>query len=408
MNDETRELLSAYIDGALTEPERTALEARLAASAELRGALEDLRAVSRSIKDLPREPLPAGFMARLQARKARGDAPGRSWTFLPPAARPVVAALSCGVVALMIWDKVAVPPEPVPIHPIDAVKVVKEENAPVSQLNFSADRLKAASDAKSLDLAGPASEPALRGDESPLVADKGAAPAVAKKFGSLNFVRGGGGSAGRASGSPIASDSAAPASAEPQLTDRTRLQMTEEERSARNEELIGGLEKQKSSMGMRVLPKGEDGVDATAPGVLGFREPPSAPMVRAPVPSLLKMAKPQGGAAAAAAPAAAPSSALGRPAAEAGLVFADARSLASSWVLLGMPGEPPSVDFAANRLVLIKPSAAKIVSVTTGPTSIAVVYRSLSPDEPSDPAADRVAPLPLEPKTVLIYDATPR
>ena len=50
MNDETRELLSAYLDGALPEGERRALEARLASSAELRGALEDLRSVSKAVK----------------------------------------------------------------------------------------------------------------------------------------------------------------------------------------------------------------------------------------------------------------------------------------------------------------------------------------------------------------------
>ena len=137
MNDETREQLSAYLDGALTETERRDLDARLAASAELRGALEDLRAVSRAVKDLPKEPLPAGFMARFQARRARGDEPRREWVFLPPQARPVVAALSFGVVALMIWDKVTAPPEQAPLHSPGDAKVYEPSNAPVAQLDLS-------------------------------------------------------------------------------------------------------------------------------------------------------------------------------------------------------------------------------------------------------------------------------
>jgi hypothetical protein len=57
---------------------------------------------------------------------------------------------------------------------------------------------------------------------------------------------------------------------------------------------------------------------------------------------------------------------------------------------------------------MIKPSATKILSVTPGPDAIVVVYRSLQPEDASDPARDRVAPLPSQPRTVLIYDASPR
>jgi hypothetical protein len=187
--------------------------------------------------------------------------------------------------------------------------------------------------------------------------------------------------------------------------------MTEEERSARNEEMIGQLEKQKRRMGIKVLPKDDEGGPDHV-GFLGLREPPAAPMVRAPVPNLLKSAKPSASVALAAAPAAAasaaPGSAPGRLAPDAGLVFTDASSLASSWVLLGLPGDPPAMDFAGGRLVIIKPSATKILSVTPGPDAVTVVFRSLQPDEESDPARDRVAPLPSAPKSVLIYDASPR
>ena len=435
MNDETREQLSAYMDGALPEAERLELEARLAASAELRGALEDLRSVSRLVKDLPKEPLPSGFLIRFQALRARGDAPRADWVFLPPAARPVVAALSVGVVALVIWNKVTVQPDEILLHPPEAARVFGSANAPVAQLDLSR-RFGAAgaisgaasgggaggagntlSDAKSLEIAGAAPAPSRGIDKlSYLDKDDGAASemkadsmAVAKKE-SISAVRG---ASARAAGKPIAQDAAAPGaapSAEPQLTDRTRLAMTEEERSARNEELFSQLEGQKKKMGMRVLPKADDGDDRRA-GFLGMREPPAAPALSAPKPSLLQSGKAAGAAAGsvAVAAASAPSAAgPGRLAPDAGLVFIDAGSLSSQWVLLGLPGDPPSADFVNGRVVVIKPSATKILSVTPGPDAVTVVFRSLSPDEESDPARDRVAPLPAAPKTVLIYDASPR
>jgi anti-sigma factor RsiW len=440
MNDETRELLSAYLDGALPEAERRELDARLAVSAELRGALEDLRAVSRAVKDLPKEPLPPGFMARFQARRARGDAPRRDWVFLPPEARPVVAALSIGVVALVIWDKVTVAPEQPFLHPPETAKVFDAANAPVAQLDLSraaresaagaaagagggaglsAGKFGALSDAKSLEIESAAAPPRAQASDklAYLQTDDGRADSEMKAAAkpSVAAMRG---SSARAKGSPISLDgapgaagSAAAPSAEPQLTDRTRPTMTEEERSARNEQMFSQLEGQKKKMGMKVLSKDEAGPDAEHRGFLGLREPPVAPAIRAPMPTLLKSAKSAGGnaaVAAQAAPLAAPAGAAGRLAPDAALVFTDARSLASSWVLLGLPGDPPAMDFANGRLVMIKPSATKILSVTPGPDAVTVVYRALLPDEESDPARDRVAPLPVAPKSVLIYDASPR
>jgi hypothetical protein len=418
MNDETREQLSAYLDGALPEAERRELEARLLASTGLRGALEDLRAVSRAVKDLPKEPLPPGFLARFQARRARGDAPRPDWVFLPPQARPVVAALSIGVVALVIWDKVAVPPEVEFLHPPEAAKVYEPANAPVAQLDLSrgiggaASKAGTLSDAKSLEIAGAAQTPERVYDKLAVPQDGGGGPAASGAAAKSSVAAMRGSSSGRAAGRPLALDAEAPgaaaSSAEPQLTDRTRLAMTEEERSARNEAMFGQLESEKKKMGMKVLAKGEGGVDANHVGFLGLREPPAAPALSAPRPSLLKNAKPMGAAAGSATAGSAPAAGPGRLAPDGALVFTDARSLASSWVLLGLPGDPPATDFTSGRLVAIKPSATKILSVTAGPDAVSVVYRSLLPDEESDPARDRVAPLPAGPKTVLIYDASPR
>ncbi|MDD5305213.1 MAG: hypothetical protein PHS14_19100, partial [Elusimicrobia bacterium] len=117
MNDDIREKLSAYIDGALSEMDRKSVEERLAGSAELRLELEALRAVSGAVKGLPKEKLPAGFMARLEARRSReGSKPAREYFILPPAYRPLAFALSTAVVALVVWDKTRVPEEMIAPH----------------------------------------------------------------------------------------------------------------------------------------------------------------------------------------------------------------------------------------------------------------------------------------------------
>jgi anti-sigma factor RsiW len=381
MNDETLELLSAYLDGALPEAARLALEARLAASADLRRELEELRAVSKAVKELPKQPLPPGFLARLQARRARGDAP-RDWVFLPPSLRPAVLALSCGAVALMIWGKVAVAPPEAPLHPRDAAPVTGAANAPASQFDVSG--LAAGNGG-----AGQAGRdellPALE------LKEETAAPAGAKRA-----------ARGRAAGQPYETNPAAASAPEPALTDRTMLAMTEEERSAKNERMFGYIEQEKKKLGIaKVLPK-SGAVSAARGAALA-----GAPAIGAPAPTLLKQAQREGPAASDAA-LQAKAEGSGRLSPDAGLVFSDARSLASSWVLLGFPGNPPATDFSAGRLVLIKPSATKIVSVTADAAAVRLSYRTLRENEAPDPAKDRVAPIPAEPKTVLFFDASPR
>jgi len=61
LSDNDLELLSAYIDGALSQSERTALEARLAADADLRRELERLRATVALVNSLPTLAAPRDF-----------------------------------------------------------------------------------------------------------------------------------------------------------------------------------------------------------------------------------------------------------------------------------------------------------------------------------------------------------
>jgi hypothetical protein len=422
INDETLELLSAYLDGALPEGERLALEARLKASADLRAELARLVAVSKAVKDLPKEPLPQGFLVRFQARRARGDSPRQDWVFLPPIARPVALALSCGVIALVIWDKVVVPPTPAPLRGVNPAGVETAANAPISQFNVSKraagdggiESLPQSDVSRSLSVAGAVAAPVERGESLPSLAEndaksEAAAPAAAPSR--VAAVRGSS-SRARAAGQPLTAAGPGAATApEPALTDRTRIAMTEEERSSRNEQMFGFIESEKKKMGIaQVLPRDasrHDPLQAMSAAIGGQAVPPAAPAIAAPAPSLLKTASHEGSAAADSATAAKPGG-PGRLSPDAALVFADARSLSSAWVLLGFPGNPPMMDFTSGRLVLIKPSATKIVSVTPDAGAVVIVYRSLLPDEASNSAKDRVAPIPAEPKTVLIYDVTPR
>src|SRR5258708_5867857 len=55
------ELLSAYLDGALSSSERTQLEARLQQEPDLRAALDDLRQTVQLIRAVPKLALPRNF-----------------------------------------------------------------------------------------------------------------------------------------------------------------------------------------------------------------------------------------------------------------------------------------------------------------------------------------------------------
>ena len=67
LNDHDRELLSSYIDNALTIGEREALEKRLAREPDLRIELDELRAVVQALHALPAVPAPRSFTIDLAA-----------------------------------------------------------------------------------------------------------------------------------------------------------------------------------------------------------------------------------------------------------------------------------------------------------------------------------------------------
>lgn len=355
MNDDLREKLSAYLDGALSETARRDLEARLAASSDLRAELEGLRAVSKAVKGLPRSPLPQGFLARLEARRARGAAPRRDWVLLPPSYRPAAFALSSAVVATVVWEQFNRTEAP-PLLTYEAVKVVPSSQAPISQLDLSA-----------------------KVADAP---EGGSGPEALNKISRANAALEGMGLAER-KGDAQASRPAAPG--EPLGFKEDALSpgksakgttMTEEERSSRNEEIIAALEKKKRSLGIARVLQRDASVGAVRGGAAG------------------------GGASAPQAAEEPANYASGILSPDAGLVVIDDAGLAFSWTLLGLPGKAPSVDYAVRRAVLLKRSRTKLLATRSGPDRVSVYFRLLAPGEAADPAKDRFATIPAKPKPV--------
>jgi len=117
------ELLSAYLDGELSPAERARVESQLAADPEAQQLLDELRALSGEVRELPRYSADSGFSQRVVqaalAAKAEqnGAAPPASQVSLPssqsssdktrrgarlPAVLAGVAAVAAAV-AIMVW-----------------------------------------------------------------------------------------------------------------------------------------------------------------------------------------------------------------------------------------------------------------------------------------------------------------
>lgn len=96
LTDLDYELLSAYLDGALTESERTALESRLRDDRELRQELDALRATVQLVNQLPLRKAPRDFT--LTAAMVRPTAP--RWLIFPASA--AFSALSAAAAVILI------------------------------------------------------------------------------------------------------------------------------------------------------------------------------------------------------------------------------------------------------------------------------------------------------------------
>lgn len=398
MNDAIRELLSAYLDGALPELERRDVEERLSRSEELRAELESLRAVSNAVKGLPRAKLPGGFQARLQARLLRegGSATEREWWILPPAFRPVAFALSSAIVAFVVWDK-AHPPVENARTLWDGVDNVALDRVAVKS---------AAQAPSSLDLTGAVAGPAGAGadelakkEDSPAKAVAPAGRRVAAPGKPLEFqesdgvaaVRGavspraagelGAGAAGQPAAPSASLPAAAPAPVAP--AEGVFQARTEEERSAMNERLYQNFEQEKKRMGIAQIIEKDSKDSEDSGGGARFAALSAAPERREradakPAPkrqygviagSGRKLSK----AKAAVSPEDAPAAAV--PSFRA-LALKTPDALAAAWAGAGLAGDPPPVDFPAQMAIFLAgPAGGGIVEVQERKKVIVVLYK---------------------------------
>ncbi|MBI3289174.1 MAG: zf-HC2 domain-containing protein [Elusimicrobia bacterium] len=366
MNEKISELLSAYLDGALSAAERADVEAQLARSEEMRLELEALRAVSSAVKGLPRAKLPSGFMARLQARRASEQ---RSWTFLSPAYRPAAFALSTAVVALMVWDRAREPQEPTAIEvgwQGDKVPLKTAAEAPPSQFDFSRS-LSAMKDQATApiasNIAGASSEPAA--------ADR------AEKETSMPR--------GKAPGKPMEFAEEQAGGTGPD----SFLARSEEERSAINERLYVELEKEKKRMGIaQILEKSDERSPASAQDVMVLEATPAAPRVD------------EGGVLRKRGASALRGASSARQAASAKVVVLnDLEALKTAWDAANLPGDPPAVDFPRQMAVFLAcPPGCGIVSVRSSAEAVIVRYKNSGFDYP----AARVRAVPSSSKPTVL------
>lgn len=407
MNDAIREKLSAYLDGALPDLERKTLEEELSRSEEMRLELEALRAVSASVKGLPKEPLPAGFMARLEARRARDAKPERDYLILPPAYRPLAFALSTAVVALVVWDKTRAPEELiVPRAGWDSEKVAVKSAAEAPPSIDVSGQLSAMDgrDQGSAESAAANEITAANAKKEDATGAKAGAPSTFGKHISAPGKPLGvqedepapaeGGFARRAAPSGPAAAAPAASSPAPVLAEGSGsgyLARSEEERSAINERLYQGFEEEKKRMGIaKIMDKDaeEDKLSGGGREFMALQTTPEAAQVgraRGSTAAVRGMAKAKGGA----------------PVLKA-LTLKSAEALSAAWSAAGLPGEPPAVSFPDQMAIFLAgPSGCGITSVQTRKKFIVVLYKDAGFDDPSA----RVRAMPLSPKPVVVKPA---
>lgn len=409
MNDETREKLSAYLDGALSDQERRAVELEISRSEEVRREFEALRAVSSAVKGLPKEKLPSGFQARLQARLTReGSAPRPSDYFiLPPAFRPVAFAMSSAVVALLVWDKAHPPAElPVPQALWDTSKTTAVKTAaeapPSVDVSGRLSALAAAGGAGNVsgassvfDGSSDSNELARKANKQEAVAsakpDAGSTygkhlKAPGKPYGMLEMQAPAAPAVSPAPTAVTAADSLEPMSKESSFNARS-----EEERSAINEKLYKGFEDEKKRMGIaKIVDKDSDDERNMPTGGRELRA------MQAPAEAdVLAQSSVAGVRGAAKAKARARKAA---PAAKA-VVLKSADALQAAWAAAGLAGEPPEIDFKTNMAVFLAGSAGcGITDIQERKRFLVVLYK---PSGFIDPAA-RVRALPAVSKPVVV------
>lgn len=396
MNDDIREKLSAYLDGALNEQDRRAVEVEISRSEEMRLELEALRAVSGAVKGLPKEKLPAGFMARLEARRARENSkPQRDYFILPPSYRPLAFALSTAVVALVIWDRTHTPTEYVsPRAGWDSEKVAVKTaaDAPPS-IDVSGQVAALGEQTKSLDAAVQTAKKEASADKAAASSTFGkhiSAPGKPLEIAESNAssFSGAGGAKLAAAPAPAAAATAEADQLEPAEAPKGAfLARNEEERSAINERLYKGFEEEKKRMGItRIMDKDDEIQNLPTGGreLMTLQASPEAARVDGGRPVT----------AARGAKAKRQSAPIVRA-----ITLKSSDALQAAWAAAGLPGEPPAVNFPDQMAIFLTgPQGCGIVDVQSRKKFIVVLYKNAGLDD----AASRVRAVALSPKPVVI------
>jgi anti-sigma factor RsiW len=147
-NNKSREQLSAYLDGELSEADAAAVARALQADPQLAGDLSRLRAVRQLVASLPRESAPAGLASRVlgQARPA-GRVPWTARLARLAAAAVVLVAVGLGITMVCYLSKaprgdqdelaLTDAPEPPAVAAAAVLAAADAEDMPVVQFNAS-------------------------------------------------------------------------------------------------------------------------------------------------------------------------------------------------------------------------------------------------------------------------------
>lgn len=354
--------LSEFLDDALAAPARRAVEEHLSACASCRGELEDLRAASNLLKDLPLAELPVGFMQRLERRRNEGSDPSRgaAWgqtPFLPMPARMAAFAMSSVIVGLVVYDKFQGPGARLDSMVSGASSTIGAfSDMPVAP---------AAAPAPALEMKSESAFDSLAGKAERRVAARGLAKARGRSL--LEEGSGLSGASAAAVRGFAASGSGGGAPVGEAMPQAPRFS---------NESLQKDLERQKSAMGIRqILPlddsKQKAAEEDEAMLSAGFTPPKlnTAPQPR--LKGLTPRMEAPGSAAAAKT-----SGILGVVAPFGGTVVRRPAELPAAWAQAGLEISPPAVNFARHALV-IAPGGITEVRETNG--RVVVHYREGGP-----------------------------
>ena len=103
MNPHAEDLLSAYLDGELTQEERIKIDSHLTACRDCRLELESLRYMKRKLSLAPRRTMPPELIAQIEGHLSGPKLGGFIASILRPRIWIPAGAMACSVVLAGLW-----------------------------------------------------------------------------------------------------------------------------------------------------------------------------------------------------------------------------------------------------------------------------------------------------------------